>query len=424
MRSYIVVYTDLILRTKITFAYFNNFNICIDNNMIVGVIMKKKIAFVLSCILTAVIIINPIMVSAQAPEVSAPSVVLMEASTGQVIYEKNSNEKLPPASVTKVMTLLLIFEALEAGEIELTEEVVVSEHAASMGGSQVFLEPGERQTVDTMIKCIVISSANDACVAMGEMIAGTEGEFVARMNERARELGMDDTNFVNCNGLDAEGHLTTSYDIALMTRELITKYPEIYEYTTIWMEDIVHETAQGSSVFGLSNTNKLIKQYAYATGLKTGSTSLAKYCLSATASNGGIDMIAVIMAAPSGNDRTKDAISLLDYGFGVSQKYSDQGENIYEEIPVINGTKDTITGQSAEPFAYIDINGNDLSKVTKELMLFDDLKAPILEGDKIGEIRYKIGSEELGKVDVVAMDSVDEMSFSFAFHHIFKEFCL
>ncbi len=392
--------------------------------MIVGVIMKKKIAFVLACILTTVAIINPVIASAQAPEVSAPSVLLMEASTGQVIYEKNSNEKLAPASVTKIMTLLLIFEALEAGEIELTEDVVVSEYAASMGGSQVFLEAGERQTVDTMIKCIVISSANDACVAMGEMIAGTEAEFVVRMNERAKELGMEHTNFVNCNGLDAEGHLTTAYDIAIMTRELITNHPEIYEYTTIWMEDIVHETAQGSSVFGLSNTNKLIKQYAYATGLKTGSTSLAKYCLSATASNGGIDMIAVIMAAPSGNDRTKDAISLLDYGFGVSQKYLDQAENIYEEIPVLNGTKDTITGQGAEQFAYIDINGNDLSTVTKEFTVFDELEAPIASGDKVGEILYKIGDEELGKIDVVAMEDIDEMSFSFAFCHVFKEFCL
>ena len=206
-------------------------------------------------------------------EISTPSAVLMEVSTGKVIYEKAADEQLPPASVTKVMTLLLIFDALEDEKIKLTDIVSVSEYAASMGGSQVFLEPGETQTVDTMIKCIAVASANDACVAMAEHIWGSEEEFVAKMNARAKELGMEHTNFLNCNGLDADGHVTTARDIALMSRELITRYPKIHDYSTIWMENITHTTKKGTTEFGLANTNKLIRQYQYATGLKTGSTS-------------------------------------------------------------------------------------------------------------------------------------------------------
>lgn len=227
---------------------------------------------------------------------SAPSAILMEASTGQIIYEKEADKKRPPASVTKVMTLLLIFDAIESGKIKLEDEVTTSEYAASMGGSQVFLEPGETQTVDTMIKCISVASANDACVAMSELIAGSEEEFVVQMNERAKKLGMKNTVFKNCNGLDTEGHETTARDIALMSRELITKYPQIRDYCTIWMENITHTTKKGTSEFGLSNTNKLIKHYEYATGLKTGSTSKAKFCVSATAEKDGMELIAVIMA--------------------------------------------------------------------------------------------------------------------------------
>ncbi len=212
-----------------------------------------------------------------AADVSAPSAILMEASTGQVIYEKDADNQRPPASVTKVMTLLLIFDALEQGKIKLEDEVTTSEYAASMGGSQVFLEPGEVQTVDTMIKCISVASANDACVAMAELIAGTEEEFVAQMNQRAKELGMEHTQFKNCNGLDTDGHVTTARDIALMSRELITTYPQIRDYCTIWMENITHTTKKGTTEFGLTNTNKLIRHYENATGLKTGSTSKAKF---------------------------------------------------------------------------------------------------------------------------------------------------
>ena len=234
----------------------------------------------------------------------------MEASTGTIIYEKDAHSILHPASITKIMTLILIFDALDAQKISLDDVVTVSEHAASMGGSQVFLEPGETQTVDTMIKCISVASANDACVAMAEFIAGSEDAFVAQMNERAAGLGMKDTNFVNCCGLDVDNHMTSAYDVALMSRELITKHPQIHNYSTIWMENITHVTKKGSSEFGLTNTNKLIKQYAYATGLKTGSTGLAKYCVSATAEKDNIKLIAVIMAAPDYKVRFADAAHL------------------------------------------------------------------------------------------------------------------
>ena len=224
-------------------------------------------------------------------DISAPSALLMEASTGQVIYEKDADSKRPPASVTKVMTLLLIFDALQEGKIRLEDEVPTSEYAASMGGSQVFLEPGEVQTVETLIKCISVASGNDACVCMAEYICGNEQEFVNQMNERAKGLGMENTHFVNCNGLDADGHVTTARDIALMSRELINTYPQIFDYCNIWMEDITHTTKKGSTQFGLTNTNKMIRQYEYATGLKTGSTSLAKFCISATARKDDTDLI-------------------------------------------------------------------------------------------------------------------------------------
>lgn len=259
--------------------------------------------------------------------ISAPSAILMEASTGAIVYEKNSHESRHPASVTKIMTLLLIFDALSSKQISFDDTVTVSEHAASMGGSQVFLEPGETQTIDTMIKCISVASANDACVAMAEHIAGSESEFVRMMNERAKGLGMNDTTFINCCGLDADGHMTSANDIALMSRELITKYPKIHDYCTIWMENITHTTAKGSSEFGLTNTNKLIKHYQYATGLKTGFTNTAMYCISATAKKDGMELIAVIMGAPDIKSRSADATSLLNYGFGKCRIYCDNHED-------------------------------------------------------------------------------------------------
>ncbi|MDE5596362.1 MAG: D-alanyl-D-alanine carboxypeptidase, partial [Lachnospiraceae bacterium] len=258
-----------------------------------------------------------------APEVSAPSYVVMEASTGQVICEQDAETRRSPASITKIMTLLVIFDHLEKGRISLEDKVTTSAYAKSMGGSQVFLEEGESQTLDTMIKCITVASGNDASVAVAEYIAGSESEFVKLMNEKAESLGMQNTHFEDCCGLtDSDNHYTSAKDVAIMSRELITKYPQIFNYSGIWMEDIEHHTSQGTSTFTLSSTNKLLKQYEWATGLKTGSTSKALYCLSATANKDGMELIAVVMAAPDGKSRFADAISLLNYGYSVSQMYT------------------------------------------------------------------------------------------------------
>ncbi|HIW82882.1 MAG TPA: D-alanyl-D-alanine carboxypeptidase [Candidatus Dorea gallistercoris] len=347
-------------------------------------------------------------------ELSAPSALLMEASTGQVIYEKNADEPMPPASVTKVMTLLLIFDALEEEKISLEDEVTTSEYAASMGGSQVFLEPGEVQTVDTMIKCIAVASANDACVAMAEYICGSEEEFVSRMNERAKGLGMERTTFINCNGLDAEGHLTTARDIALMSRELITSYPKIRDYCMIWMEDITHTTKKGTSTFGLSNTNKLVRHYEYATGLKTGSTSEAGFCISATAKKDGMELIGVIMAAKTSKERTKDAVALLNYGFGKCTRYAEEEAPETEAAKVQRGVEDSVATMQKEPFTYVDTSGADLSAIERKAVWGKNLKAPVKEGDKVGEAVYTLNGEEIGRVDIVAAESVEPISYQSA----------
>lgn len=354
-------------------------------------------------------------------ELSAESAVIMEASGGQVLLEKNADEKKPPASVTKVMTLLLIFDALADGTITPDTEVTTSEYAASMGGSQVFLEAGEKQTVDTMIKCIAVASANDACVAMAEKIAGSEPAFVEKMNQRSAGLGMTNTHFVNCNGLDTEGHLTTARDIALMSRELITKYPQIENYSTIWMENITHTTAKGSSEFGLSNTNKLIRQYEYATGLKTGSTSGAKFCLSATARKDGIDMIAVVMAEPDSKTRVKDAIAMLNYGFGKCSIYQDEKaleKIVYAEVK--HGMQEKAKGETLEGFRYVDTSGSDLSAVEKEVRI-QKQTAPVKKGDQIGEVIYRLNEKTIGSVPVYATEGVAELTFGGAFLKILEE---
>ena len=354
-------------------------------------------------------------------ELSAESAVIMEASGGQVLLEKNADEKKPPASVTKVMTLLLIFDALADGTITPDTEVTTSEYAASMGGSQVFLEAGEKQMVDTMIKCIAVASANDACVAMAEKIAGSEPAFVEKMNQRSAGLGMTNTHFVNCNGLDTEGHLTTARDIALMSRELITKYPQIEDYSTIWMENITHTTAKGSSEFGLSNTNKLIRQYEYATGLKTGSTSGAKFCLSATARKDGVNMIAVVMAEPDSKTRIKDAIAMLNYGFGKCSIYQDEKaleKIVYAEVK--HGMQEKAKGETLEGFRYVDTSGSDLSAVEKEVQI-QKQTAPVKKGDQIGEVIYRLNEKTIGSVPVYATEGVGELTFGGAFLKILEE---
>ena len=344
-------------------------------------------------------------------ELKSQSAILMEASTGQVIYEKDADTSLHPASITKIMTLILIFDAIKDGKIGLDDEVTVSEYAASMGGSQVFLEAGEKQTVDTMIKCISMASANDACVAMSEYIAGTESAFVAKMNERATGLGMNNTNFVNCCGLDTDGHMSTARDIALMSRELITKYPQIHDYSTIWMDTIIHSTRRGDSEFGLTNTNKLIKQYEWATGLKTGSTGLAKCCLSASANKDGIDLIAVIMAAPDSKTRFAEAVNLLNYGFNTCDIYKDDGMPLLENIRISKGKKDYVNCRYEKEFSYMFINPVNHEDISKELHINENIAAPVYEGDTIGTLEYYYNGEKIGSVNVISSENIEKADF-------------
>jgi D-alanyl-D-alanine carboxypeptidase (penicillin-binding protein 5/6) len=357
--------------------------------------------------------------------VEAPSAILMESSTGQVIFEKDADKKLRPASITKIMTLILIFDALASGQIELDDEVVTSAHAKSMGGSQVFLEEGEVQTVETLIKCIVIASGNDASVAMAEYISGTEEEFIKAMNKRAQELGMVNTNFEDCCGLtDSATHLTTARDVAVMSRELITKYPQIFNYSTIWMENITHTTNKGTSEFGLSNTNKLIKTYEGAKGLKTGSTSLAKYCLSAVAEKNGIELISVVMAAPDYKIRFKDAAALLNYGFAKSNVYTDTNEDILSDVPIQKGIQEDVPVQYAEEFKYLDLTGMPLDKVSKEIQLKENLEAPVEKGAVAGKAVYSIDGKEIGSVDIIYAESVSKAKYKDYLWEMLKFLCV
>ena len=384
--------------------------------------MKKMMAL-LTALLLAFQAALPVVYAeengADSLGITAPSAILMEASTGTVVLEKNAHEKLPPASVTKIMTLLLIFDAISQEKIQLDDTVTTSEHAASMGGSQVFLETGETQSVDTMIKCISVASANDASVAMAEYVAGTETLFVEMMNERAKGLGMNDTHFVNCCGLDTEGHVTSAYDIALMSRELITKYPQIHNYSTIWMENITHATKRGTEEFGLTNTNKLIRQYPYATGLKTGSTSLAKFCVSATAEKDGIELIAVIMAAPDPKGRFADATALLNYGYAKCTLYRDTDELPQVTVPVRGGVEEEAAGEYAGSFSYLSTTGQDLTGIEKKWYAKTEVEAPVEKGQQIGKLVYYLDGQELGKIEIVAAKAVDRADY---LHYVKKGF--
>lgn len=342
---------------------------------------------------------------------AAPNAILMEASTGTILYKKDADKEKPPASVTKIMTLLLIFEALSKKQITLNDTVTVSEHAASMGGSQVFLEPGETQTVDTMIKCIAVSSANDACVAMAEHISGSEDAFVAKMNKKAQTLGMKHTHFINCCGLDADGHYTSAKDIALMSRELITNYPDIFHYTTIWMENITHVTKRGESEFGLSNTNKLLRQYQGATGLKTGSTSKAGFCLSATAERNHVSLIAVVMACQNAKERVKDCASLLDYGFSLCKIYTDKQPPALSTVPVHNGTKESISCKYEKNFSYVFTSEINQNNIQKKIVFQKNLSAPIKKNQVIGRLEYSYNNKKIGTVSILASETVEKAKY-------------
>lgn len=369
---------------------------------------KGVLAILLMSVLSLGFSLSAFAAETDALQLKSKSAVLMDAGTGTILYEKNSHEAMPPASVTKVMTLLLIYEAEAAGQFEWEEAVQVSEHAASMGGSQVFLESSETQTAAELTKCIAIASANDAAVAMAEFVAGSEEAFVERMNRKAEELGMQETHFVNACGLDVDGHETSAYDIALMSRELMTKFPEVQKYTTTWQDTIIHKTRKGESEFGLTNTNKLIKWYEGATGLKTGSTGKALYCLSGTAERNGLHLIGVVMAAPDFKLRFQETMKLLDYGFAnySAEKGLPAGKEM-GRIPVTKGMEDSVSAVVQEEISILlkkDIGGEWETKTE----LLPAMDAPVAAGEKVGELIYLLHGKEVGRTDLITAEAVEK----------------
>ena len=344
----------------------------------------------------------PICAAPAGPQVPGKSALLMDVATGAVLYEQNAHEKLPPASVTKVMTMLLIMEAIDTGAISWEEPVTASESAAAKGGSQIYLKVGEQMSVRDMLKSIAVSSANDAACAMAEHLAGSEQAFVDRMNRRAQELGMADTHFVNCTGLDddpaAKDHLTSAYDIALMSRELLLHHPQIQEFTTIWMDSV----RNGS--FGLSNTNKLVRFYPGATGLKTGFTSAAGYCLSASARRDGLELVAVVLGAESSQDRFSACKQLLDFGFANFSLVRPKPESAYT-VPVQLGTANTVAAVPARDVTVL-VEKGQLQQVRIEVKLTDQVAAPVSQGQKLGDLTVYCGEQVLSTVPMVAETAV------------------
>ncbi len=360
----------------------------------------------LDSITTGVAANTPFMVTAKA-------VMLMEASTGEILVSKNEHERLALASVTKIMTLLLVMEAIDEGLLLLDSQVTVSEYAAGMGGSQAYLEAGEQMSVNDMLKCVVVSSCNDAAVALAEKICGNIEAFVAKMNEKAKELGMENTNFINCTGLDAKGHYSCANDIAIMSRELL-KHKLIYNYTGIWMD-----TVRGGE-FGLSNTNKLLKTYPGITGLKTGSTSEAQYCISASAKRDNTELIAVVLGAPTTKDRFLDAAKLLDYGFATYKIETYTLEKL-PPVKVIGGKVEAVSVEAIGATVCALVKKTSKEKITAEISMSESVYAPIKAGDVIGEVIYKIGEREITKSNIVASENVDKKGF---FDHLFDVFKL
>ena len=341
--------------------------------------------------------------------------VLIEQTTGRVLYNHNMHEKLRPASVTKVMSLLLIMEAIDSGKLSYSDKIPCTETAAAMGGSQIWLDVREELTVDEMLKAICVVSANDCTVAMAEYLAGSQEAFVEQMNNKAKELGMNDTTFKNCHGIDEDGHLTSAYDIALMSRELLLKHPDITKYTTIWMDTL----RDGKSE--LVNTNKLIRNYKGATGLKTGSTSVALYNLSASATRGDLSLISVIMKAPSTKVRFSEAQKLLDYGFNNFEykKFAEANE-VVKTVEIQKGTKDSIEVVYENTIGTILKKGDD-SNIEQIINIPDTIQAPINKCDKIGEIVYTIDGMELSRVNIIANESAEKNTIFNMFSHVYKK---
>lgn len=360
--------------------------------------MILAVCFLLSCF--------PLSAQAASLDVAAKSAVLMDMATGTVLYEQNAHERLAPASVTKVMTMLLIMEAIDTGRIGWEDSVTVSEAAAAKGGSQVYLKVGETMSVTDMLKSVAVSSANDCACALAEHIAGSEAAFVDKMNEKAAALGMKDTHFVNCTGLDdaenAQEHLTSAYDIALMSRELMLNHPTIEKFTTIWMDTV------RNGAFGLSNTNKLVRFYPGATGLKTGFTSNAGYCLSATAKRDGLGLIAVVMGAKTSQERFAGCKSMLDYGF-ANYALIDPTLPADSEVPVTLGTKDSVKAVPAEDTKLL-LDKSQKDQVNTQVVLDESVTAPVSKGQKLGTLTVRAGDQVLAQVPMVAAEAVPRLS--------------
>lgn len=371
--------------------------------------MKKFISFLLILVFTishgSIIFANT---QDAKLDIASKSAVLMDASTGKVLYEKNCHEKLPPASVTKIMTMLLICEAIEDGKIKEDDDVQISETAASMGGSQIFLEPGEIQKVDTLLKSIAVASANDACVAMAEYVGGSVEEFVALMNNRAKELGMKNTNFVNTNGLPVDNHYTSAYDIALMSKELLT-HKKISKYLTTWMDEVVVGKKQAK--IGISNTNKLVKHYEGATGVKTGFTQQAKYCLSASAIRNNTHLIAVTLCAETSPIRFKDATSLLNYGFANYESVKICGAN--EKVATVKfekGEKENVDLVAKNDLSVL-IKKGDKKDFKKKVEIKQDLKLPIKKNTELGVVKVYRGEELVGETQIINNEDINKASY-------------
>ena len=373
----------------------------------------------IGCVLLVILLLWSVLpVGAWAVElnVAGKSALLMDAATGRVLYEKNAHEKLAPASVTKVMTMLLIMEAIDSGKIGWDDTVTASETAAAKGGSQVYLKAGEMMSVTDMLKSIAVSSANDCACAMAEHIAGSESAFVELMNKRAKELGMEDTHFVNCTGLDddpnAREHVTSAYDIALMSRQLLVHHPDIKKFTTIWMDTI----RDGS--FGLANTNKLVRFYQGCTGLKTGFTSGAGYCLSASACREGLELIAVVMGAESSQDRFNACKQMLDYGF-ANFALVEPALSGDHRVKVTLGTADTVEAVPAQLPQFL-IDKAQRGDVKTEITLEEEVAAPVSQGQKLGTLTIKAGDQVLAQVNMVAKEAVPRLTWWQIFLHVLR----
>lgn len=371
--------------------------------------MKKLAAALVAALLLAV----PAQAATAGPAVDAGAAVLMEKETGTVLYEQSAHDKMEPASVTKIMTLLLVMEAIDNGSLSADDMVTVSAYAASMGGSQVYLKEGEQMTVHDLLKAVAVASGNDASVALAEHLAGSEEAFVERMNQRAAELGMKDTCFVNCTGLPAAGHLTSAYDIALMSRELILKHPSIREYTTIWMDSL------RNGQFQLANTNKLIRFYEGATGLKTGSTDSAGFCLSATAERDGMELIAVVLHCSSSDARSAAASSLLNYGFANYTLMDVYPSQALPPVDVLLGESETVQPVLSTSSRIL-VEKSMVNQVTTQLELCQDVEAPVEAGQKLGEMTVWVGDQQLQAIPIVADSAVERLTVPGIFARLLK----